>query len=252
MSVFGSYSRYYNLLYKDKDYQGEAEYIAGLIRKYSGGKAKSLIDVGCGTGNHDVLLARMGFEVDGVDRSEFLIEVGRRRAEGLGNVRFHLGDATSFRLGKKADAVVSLFHVMSYQTTNAELKASFASAYEHLNPGGIFVFDFWYGPGVLSDAPALRVKKMEDEAIRVIRVATPEVHANRNVVDVNYEVLIEDKAGGKLERLNETHHMRYLFKPELDFMLESAGFKTLDFLAWMAPDREPGLSTWNACIVAAK
>ncbi|MBW8886649.1 MAG: methyltransferase domain-containing protein [Fibrobacteres bacterium] len=252
MSVFGSYSRYYNLLYKDKDYQGEADYIAGLVRQYSGGKAKSLIDVGCGTGNHDVLLAKHGFEVDGVDRSEDMIRVGRQRAEGMKNLRFHLGDATDFRLGKKADAVVSLFHVMSYQTTNEALKSSFVSAFEHLAPGGIFVFDFWYGPGVLTDPPVLRVKKMEDESIKVLRVASPEIHPNRNVVDVNYEVLIEDKATGKLERLNETHHMRYLFKPELDFMLAAAGFKVVDFLEWMTSDREPGISTWNACIVASK
>ncbi len=252
MSVFGNYSRYYNLLYKDKDYQGEAEYIAGLIRKYSGGKAKSLIDVGCGTGNHDVLLARMGFDVDGVDRSEDMIQVGRRRAEGQKNIRFHLGDATDFRLGKKADAVVSLFHVMSYQTTNEALRKSFESASAHLAAGGLFVFDFWYGPGVLTDPPVLRVKKMEDESIKVLRVATPGMDANRNTVEVNYEVLIEEKATGKLDRLNETHYMRYLFKPELDFMLEQTGFKVLDFLEWMAPDKQPGTSTWNACIVATR
>lgn len=252
MSVFGSYSRYYNLLYKDKDYQGEADYIAGLIRKYSGGKAKTLIDIGCGTGNHDLLLAKHGFQVDGVDRSEDMIQVARRRAEGLNSLQFHLGDATDFRLGKKSDAVVSLFHVMSYQTSNDALMKSFQSAYEHLSPGGIFIFDFWYGPGVLTDRPALRVKKMEDESIKVLRVATPTLDPNRNVVDVHYEVLIEEKATGRLERLDETHHMRFLFKPELDFMLGAVGFKVLDFLEWMAPDREPGASTWNACIIAVK
>ena len=52
MSVFGdNYSRYYNLLYSDKDYLGESRYIDGLIQKYSPG-AKNVLDLGCGTGRH--------------------------------------------------------------------------------------------------------------------------------------------------------------------------------------------------------
>jgi len=31
MTVFGNYSRYYDLLYKDKDYLSEAEYVDILI-----------------------------------------------------------------------------------------------------------------------------------------------------------------------------------------------------------------------------
>ena len=34
MSVFGPYSRYYDLLYGDKDYLAEAKYIDKLIRQY--------------------------------------------------------------------------------------------------------------------------------------------------------------------------------------------------------------------------
>ena len=59
MSVFGNYSKYYNLLYKDKDYQGEVDFVAGLVAKHSQGKAKTVLDIGSGTGNHDLLLAQL-------------------------------------------------------------------------------------------------------------------------------------------------------------------------------------------------
>jgi SAM-dependent methyltransferase len=251
MSVFGNYSRYYNLLYKDKDYQGEVDFVAGLLAKHSGGKAKSVLDIGCGTGNHDLLLCRKGFSIDGVDRSEEMVSVARRRAEGVPNARFHQGDATSFRLDAEFDAVISLFHVMSYLTDNAALFQAFGNAHRHLKPGGIFLFDFWYGPGVLTDRPAPRIKRMEGDGIRVHRMATPEVHAGRDIVDVNYEVLIQDLSKGTLETLKETHHMRYLFRPEIEFMLGQAGFRLLDFREWMT-DREPGFQSWNAYAVAVK
>jgi len=252
MSVFGPYSRYYDLLNRDKDYDGEVEYVAGLLRRHSKRPVRSVLDVGCGTGSHDLLLGGRGFEVDGVDRSEDMIRVARARASGRNGLRFHVGDAANFRLGKKCDTAVSLFHVMSYQTSNEALEGSFATVREHLHEDGVFVFDFWYGPGVLTERPSVRVKRMEDEAIRVLRVATPVLDSSRNVVDVNYEVLVEDKETGHLDRFTETHSMRFLFKPELDYMLGRVGFRAVDFLEWMSTDGRPGVSTWNACVVAVK
>ena len=55
MSILGTYSRYYNLLYKDKDYAGEAAYIYDLIGRYRPG-ATNILNLGCGTGRHDHLL----------------------------------------------------------------------------------------------------------------------------------------------------------------------------------------------------
>ena len=60
-------------------------------------------------------------------------------------LRFTQGDLRTVRLGERADAVISLFHVMSYQTSNADLTAAFATAREHLAEGGVFIFDCWYG-----------------------------------------------------------------------------------------------------------
>jgi 2-polyprenyl-3-methyl-5-hydroxy-6-metoxy-1,4-benzoquinol methylase len=63
---FESYSYYYNLLYKDKDYLGETLYIQDLFNRYKV-KPKSILDLGCGTGNHSICLAQQGFYVHGVD-----------------------------------------------------------------------------------------------------------------------------------------------------------------------------------------
>src|SRR3990172_5281821 len=79
MTVFGKYSSYYNLLYKDEDYAGEVEYIHNLIQKHSPG-AKSILDLGCGTGRHDLLLAEKGYSVTGVDQSEEMLAVAKAPA----------------------------------------------------------------------------------------------------------------------------------------------------------------------------
>ncbi len=253
MSVFGSYSRYYDLLYRDKDYGAEAQFIGQLIQAHAP-KAQTVLELGCGTGNHAVRLAQAGYQLHGVDRSDTMLTQAQARLADLtpelaAQLAFSQGDIRSVRLNQTFDVVLSLFHVISYQTTNPDLLAAFATAKAHLKPGGILIFDIWYGPAVLSDRPALRVKRMEDDAIQVTRIAEPVMHPNENWVDVNYQVFIRDKADQSVEELQETHRMRYLFQPEIEMCLEQSGLEILAAQDWLS-DQPMGFNTWQVCFVA--
>ena len=252
MSVFAGYSRYYDLLYRDKDYAGEADYIAKLIRTHSP-NAKTVMEIGCGTGAHAAELAEIGYDVAGVDMSEGMLEAAESRRALLerdiaSHLEFSHGDARSVRLGKKFDVVISLFHVMSYQTSNSDLAAAFATAREHVKTGGAFIFDCWYGPAVLKQWPSVTEKHLSDDSTEVHRIATPEIHVNENIVDVNYTVVVKDKSTDVSETLRETHRMRYLFKPEIEQALSAAGMKLVDSRAWMT-DKSPDVDTWAAVFV---
>jgi len=255
MSVFRHYARYYDLLYRDKDYAAEAAYIAKLLGRY-GSQKGSILDIGCGTGRHALELARRGYHVHGIDLSAEMLEGAERQradlpAELRERVSFSQGDARTYRTESLSDAVTSLFHVISYQSTNADLTAALRTAAAHLHPGGIFLFDIWYGPAVLSEAPEIRVKRMTDDVIEVIRIAEPCLHPNENLVDVNYQVLIRDKSDGGLEETRETHRMRYLFLPELAFHLQIAGFELIHFEAWL-DGGAPACDTWSVILVARR
>lgn len=250
--IFGSYARYYNLLYKDKDYAAEARYVHELIQKHWPG-SKTVLNLGCGTGNHDFELARLGYEVTGVDLSDEMLSTAKARHASIDSaippLYFLQGDIRTVRLYKTFDAVISLFHVMSYQATNDDLQAAIATAKEHLAPGGFFIFDCWYGPAVLSDPPVVRIKRLEDEAFEFVRIAEPEMHPNENLVNVNYQLMIIDKSTSKVEQFRETHRMRYLFLPELRLILQSEGFSLVETIEWKT-SKEPSFASWNACIVA--
>lgn len=252
MTVFAGYSRYYDLLYRDKDYAGEARYVSNLIRHHAP-EASSIMEIGCGTGAHAAELAGMGYSVTGVDMSLGMLESAQSRRSDLpsdlqSRMSFTCGDARSVRLGRKFDAVISLFHVMSYQTSNADLASAFETAKEHLRPGGVFVFDCWYGPAVLRQWPAVTRKHLSDDVTEVDRIAEPAIHAETNVVDVNYSIKVTDRLTGTTEVLRETHHMRYLFSPEIDAALSAAGMSLIDSYAWMS-DEPPGFDSWGACFV---
>lgn len=252
MNVFGNYARYYDLLYRDKDYAGEAQFVHQLLQNYAPG-TKSILELGCGTGAHAVLLAKEGYQVHGVDLSADMLLRATDRLSSLptelaSRLEFSQGDIRTVRINKQFDAVISLFHVISYQTTNEDLQAAFATVKAHLKPGGVFIFDCWYGPAVSRLRPSLRVKRLEDEEISVIRIADSLMYPNDNLVDVHYQVLIKQKNTGIVEELQETHKMRYLFKPEISLLLVQSGFEYVEGREWMT-NREPSFDTWGVYFV---
>jgi SAM-dependent methyltransferase len=245
--VFDVYARYYDLLYRDKDYAGESDYVAAQVREQAP-QAKRILELGCGTGAHAEHLARMGYTVHGVDMSEAMLARAEIRKTALppevsARLSFEHGDVRTVRTGNIYDVVISLFHVMSYQTSNADLAAAFETASVHLQPGGLFLFDFWYGPAVLSQRPEVRIKRLEDGDIRVTRIAEPVMQVNEDVVEVNYTVLIEVKASMKIEQVKEQHRMRYLFLPELRCYF-SGKFSESRSHAWMEAV-PPNVDTWS-------
>ncbi len=250
MSVFNEYARYYDLLYRDKDYSGEADYIQRLIRSYHAETA-TVLNLGCGSGRHDLYLADKGYAITGVDLSEEMLAIARNSTTGNNSPDYLHGDVRSVRLDKSFDAVISLFHVISYQQTNEDLKAAFITACCHLKPGGVFIFDCWYGPAVLTNRPAIRIKEMEDDSITVTRIAQPDMHPNGNAVDVNYLVFIRDKQSGNVHEIRETHRMRYLFLPEIQQLLTDSGFELLTSEEWLTGNHLD-FNSWSAVFICRK
>lgn len=249
MEVFQDYAYYYNAFYQDKDYKGEAAQVDFLLKKY-GNHISKLVNYGCGTGRHDIELRKLGYQCSGIDISPVMIDIAKQNAynEHM-DISFEVADIRSYEPQKNYDAVISLFHVMSYQNENEDIVAAFQSARKALDKGGLFLFDVWYGSGVLSDKPAVRVKEVEDEKNRLIRIAKPIMYEKRNVVDVCYEILIIDKETSETKVINETHHMRYFFKPELQFYLEKSRFELIDNLDCQTIG-ETDYETWTSYFIA--
>ena len=246
MKQFGNlYSQYYDLLYNDKDYADEVDYIIKLIKENSN-EAKTLLDMGCGTGKHAELLCNKGYIVHGIDLSEDMLKIAKNRSKNKEDkLLFSHSKIQELDLNKKFDVVTSLFHVMSYQNSNNELIKAFEVAKNHLKNDGIFIFDFWYGPAVLKDPPVTRIKRLVNEKIKVTRIAEPVIHSDENVVDVNYDIFIEDINSKKIIEKEELHKMRYFFDTELDLICKQVGFVTKQKYKWLS-DKNPDFNSWSA------
>jgi SAM-dependent methyltransferase len=252
VNKFGNiYSQYYDLLYGDKDYKTEVEYINKLIKENSS-EVKILLDMGCGTGKHAELLCDKGYKVHGIDLSKDMLKIAEnRRKDKEDKLSFSHSNIQELNLDKKFDAVVSLFHVMSYQNSNDELIKAFKVAIDHLKDGGIFIFDFWYGPAVLTDLPVTRIKRLVNEKIKVTRLAEPVIHPEENIVDVNFDIFIENLDSKEILEKKELHKMRYFFDTELDLICKQVGFKVKQKYQWLS-EKNPDFNSWNVVWILKK
>jgi SAM-dependent methyltransferase len=253
MKVFSNYAQYYDLLYQDKDYKKETEYVQQLIQRFAP-KTASVLELGCGTGKHAALLAEYGFSVHGVDMSTEMLAKAKERLSSLpekisAKLKFFQGNICEIRFNEQFDAVIALFHVVSYQTSNTALQKTFENVRYHLNPDGVFIFDVWYGPAVLSEPPVVKVKRFENKKVEVTRIAEPEIFYNQNIVDVNYHIFVQNKNNLLVEQIHEKHKMRYLFLPELEKYFETTGLKFIHFEEWLT-GKKPDKDTWGVCFVS--
>jgi len=248
MSNFNAYSRYYDALYKDKDYNQEAEYVIQLIRSIHP-NAQKLIELGCGTGKHAAIFCKNGYSVTGLERSEEMVAIAKERnIKGFSPI---VADIANYELGKKFDVALSLFHVVSYLTSNEALLSCFKHTNAHLQEGGLFLFDVWYTPAVYYQQPETRIKRLFDELVNITRIAEPVIHYNSNVVDVNYEVIVQDKQTGAIEVFTEAHPMRHFGRPEIDLLATQTGFKLIKAEEF-GTGKHPGKDTWGVCFILQK
>ncbi|MBK8996156.1 MAG: class I SAM-dependent methyltransferase [Myxococcales bacterium] len=252
MSVFGQYSEWYDLFYSDKDYAAEAAYVDELLRAH-GARGGTLLEIGCGTGSHAIPLSGKGWRITGIDQSAGMLARAKERFDqsgdpALAGIELHQADARSFDLGRRFDVAVSLFHVMSYQAEPGVLESALATARRHLGPGGLFLFDFWFGPAVMAQRPEARERTVGNERFQVVRKARPVLHEQDHIVDVNYHFDVVDSMLGERHELDELHRMRYVFPEELAGLAAGAGFESLALSEWMT-HRPPTDQTWNACAV---
>lgn len=115
-------------------YEDEARVYADLLRRHARRPVQSVLHLGCGGGHIDRWL-KQDFAVTGLDIAPAMLDLARTLNP---EVTYAEGDMRTARLGRVFDAVV-LFDSIDYMLSEAELAQAFATAWEHLAPGGVFL-----------------------------------------------------------------------------------------------------------------
>lgn len=221
LTEFGAdYAKVYDAIYRSKDYDGEVDLIERILTSHGRAGSRWLLDLGCGTGNHAFRLAERGHFVVGVDRSTEMLALANAKAKtaGSGSVEFHEADIRKLDLGRQFDAVLMMFTVLGYQLEDSDLMAALATVRRHLDTGGLFLFDVWYGPAVLANRPAEREISVEQGTTRINRKTCATLDLARHLCRVTFDLerVADDESA---ETWREEHVVRYYFYPEIESAL---------------------------------
>ncbi len=238
------YSDIYDKIYSVKDYGSEAQFIQKLLHRFSGNVA-TILDLGCGTGNHARYLKEFGFIITGIDKSESMIESAKTK---LPDSEFLVKDIGNLDLGKSYDAVISLFHVLSYQVAEREVEDFFRTVKLHLDSGGVAIIDFWYAPAVLKMKPEIKDKTHVDGNVKIRRTAVPEKIIDKPAYKI--KVTVEVSVDGKVrKRFDETHVMRYFHSEEISRYAANAGLRVIYEGCWAEDNKRSDENSWSAFMV---
>jgi SAM-dependent methyltransferase len=112
----------YDKLYAGKDYEKEAAFIVSLAAARNPA-AKTLLDVGCGTGKHLLYLNGV-YHAEGVDVSRGFVELARQANPEL---RIEVADMARMRLHRSFDVITCLFSAIGFVRTVAKLGKAVAA-----------------------------------------------------------------------------------------------------------------------------
>jgi SAM-dependent methyltransferase len=195
-----------------------------------------VLELGCGTGRVLIPTARIGIEIVGLDLSQSMLAVCKRKlADELANVRARVtlveADMRDFQLGRQFALATMPFRPFQHLITVEEQMACLQAIHRHLMPGGRLILDL-FNPSLPFLVDDSRLGEYGDEpefglpngrrVVRRFRTVRRDWLAQVQDVELIYYVTYPD---GRQERLVHAFPMRYLFRYEAEHLLARCGFR---------------------------
>lgn len=199
------------------------------------------VELGVGTGRIAAPAVRAGAKVIGVDLHEGMLRVAEERRQRLakakrGSLRLVQGDMRTFELGETFPLISLPFNALQHMYTLEDARACLKTVHEHLQPGGLLVFDVLMPDFEYLNRPAFARFQGVDfkHPTWGATYNYSEQSAYDHLRQLNQVWFYYDRVDPPIGEPSEApeHHSiqlshRYYYPQELALLLEVSGFKTL-------------------------
>ncbi len=162
-NLYANRARYYEILYRDKDYRGEVDFILEKFEEFSSSGGKRVLVLGCGTGGHSRHLVEEGFEVTGLDKYESMLEIAREKS----GANFRQTDLPDINVEGEFDLILMPFTIVNHLPEKALLK-TLENISSVLKEDGVLIFDngdFWLEESKDHTVPILESRSRDGENV---------------------------------------------------------------------------------------
>lgn len=225
---YEQFSYIYDELMADAPYDQWVQFVLNQLQKY-GAERKTMLDLACGTGALSVRFAKAGFQVTGVDLSADMLAVAQAKAEDLG-VRIPLYQQDMAEIeGLGSFDVVGIFcDSLNYLPSEEKVVQTFAKVFQHLQNGGIFIFDV-HSVHKVNDLFSNHTFTLNEDRISYIWNCFPGPYPDSVEHDLSFFVFDHDS--GQYDRYDELHLQRTFPIHQYSKWLTEAGFEILEVIA---------------------
>jgi hypothetical protein len=144
-----------------------------------------------------------------------------------------------------------LFDSIGYLKTDDALLDTFKKIGNCLRAGGLFIFEFWHAPAMLSQYSPKRVRKLKTPNSEIIRTSETTLDRENHLANVNYTVEERNNDGTTLT-LHESHTNRFFFVDEMKSLVSAATFQPLKFFAGFDKTEPITDKTWHIVAIVKK
>lgn len=244
MATYETFASVYDAIMDDSLYDQWTDF---SLRHFPKGK-KKLLELACGTGIQSIRFKEAGFDVTGLDLSREMLDLAQKRSQKAGlDIPFLEGNMLDLSSLGQFDMVTCYSDSICYMEDEVEVGQVFQEVYQHLNEGGVFLFDVHSTYQMDEVFPGYSYhENAEDFAFVWDTYADEPPHSI--VHELTFFVQEED---GRFSRVDEIHEERTYDLLTYDVLLEQAGFKKVKVYADFE-DKEPTETSARWFFVAEK
>jgi len=247
----GFFYKYYDVLYKDKDYKAETKMVVNLYRKYGNGKLGNILEIGSGTGNHTKELANLRTDLTAIDIDERMVKIAKSKFKNRRSNHLSILNTSVEELAAKDfDLALALFNVVTYIEDDESLLKFMRGVYKRLERGGVFVFDCWNGVAAIADPPQKQTTRINYRDLRITSTWIPSNDFLRQRTMLTNEIVI--KNGRRVEKGGFTFNQTLWTPRQIRNALKKSGFELILNSPFMSPEREARDTDWKIMFVARK
>ena len=176
-------AQWYDALYRFKDYTKESADIISLLKKEHP-QARSVLDVACGTAEHDKCLASV-YLVDGLDISDDFVRIASAKNPGG---KYFCMDMTDFCLERSYDVILCLFSSIGYAKTIEKVTQALHCFEKHLNPDGVILVEPWFTPDTWNPDDRVHLLTGEMPEGKICRMNISRQEGDLSIIEFHYLV----------------------------------------------------------------
>lgn len=223
MEIYNAFASVYDLYMEDVPYDEWVDYIEALWARY-GIKPNLVLDLGCGTGNVTIPLAKKGYEMIGIDYSADMLSIAREKSYGT-DILYLQQDMRGFELYGTIDACICVCDSINYILEGKEFTKILKLVHNYLNINGYFIFDInteYTFKNLMGDNSFGR--SFKDSAFVWENYYDHEQKINEYMTDF----FVKDQDTGLYERHTEFHYEKAYSVEEIKDYIDKSGLLLVD------------------------